>query len=292
MDKPIKIAMVANNLGLNGISTVIVNYCTHIDPNRFHIVLFVGEPVNPENKKKCLDAGAKFVLLPSKKKDPKAFFMALDRGLRGSNFDIFHVHGNGTVMSAELAVAKHNHIRHRIAHSHNTTSGHIKLHYLLRPVFDGLYTDAFACGEAAGHWLFQNKKFVVIPNGFDIEKFRFDTDIRSKVRRELGILDDEFVIGHIGGFNHQKNQKFLLNIFNGLARRNDKVRLLMVGQGSSFGEISQLVANSPFRDRIILYGESTHPEELYSAMDEFLSGWFVRWTSYTSVHVKAILEKA
>lgn len=270
MDKPIKIAMVANNLGLNGISTVIVNYCTHIDPNRFHIVLFAGEPVNPDNKKKCLDAGAEFVLLPSKKKDSRAFFRALDRGLKDRAFDIFHVHGNGTVMSAELAIAKHNHIRHRIAHSHNTTSDHIKLNYLLRPIFNSLYTDAFACGKAAGHWLFQDKNFTVIPNGFDIEKFKFDADVRSKVREKLGIQDDEFVIGHIGRVNHQKNQKFLLDIFNEIVSRNDKARLLIVGRGPDYEEISQLVENSPFNERIILYGESIHPEELYSAMDEFV----------------------
>lgn len=31
----IKVAMCANSLGINGISTVIMNYCTHLDRDKF-----------------------------------------------------------------------------------------------------------------------------------------------------------------------------------------------------------------------------------------------------------------
>ena len=270
MDKRIKIAMVANNLELNGISSVIVNYCTHIDKEKFDIAVLVGAPINPSNRKKCQDAGAEVIELPSKRTDSKAFYKALNVALKGRDIDIFHVHGNGTVMSAELAIAKHNHIKHRIAHSHNTTCGHLELHKILRPAFDYLVTDAFACGEDAGHWLFPNRSFVVIPNGFDIDKFIFDPEVRQDIRNELGIQDDELVLGHIGRINSQKNQKFLLQVFEQIAKENEKTRLLMVGIGPEYDEVKQMVSDSPYKDRITMYGESMHPEKMYSAIDEFV----------------------
>ena len=270
MDRRIKIAMVANNLELNGISSVIVNYCTHIDKEKFDIAVLVGAPINSSNRKKCLDAGAEVVELPSKRTDSKAFYKALNAALKGRDIDIFHVHGNGTVMSAELAIAKYNHIKHRIAHSHNTTCGHLELHKILRPAFDYLVTDAFACGEDAGNWLFPNRSFVVIPNGFDIDKFMFDPEVRQNIRNELGIQDDELVLGHIGRINAQKNQKFLLQVFEQIAKENEKTRLLMVGIGPEYDEVKQMVSDSPYKERITMYGESDHPEEMYSAMDEFV----------------------
>lgn len=65
----------------------------------------------------------------------------------------------------------------------------------------------FICGEEAGEWLYGKKnakKFIMLNNAIDSEQYRFNTEIRKKVRKALKIKDDQLVVGHIGRFNPQK----------------------------------------------------------------------------------------
>lgn len=54
---------------------------------------------------------------------------------------------------------------------------------------------------------FWEKDFLVLQNGFETIKYVFDNQKRDKLRHELK-LEDKSVIGHVGRFNDQKNQRF------------------------------------------------------------------------------------
>ena len=54
--------------------------------------------------------------------------------------------------------------------------------------------------------------FEFVPNGIDVDRFTFDENKRIEMRKMLGIRD-EYVIGHVGRFNLQKNHEYLLRIF-------------------------------------------------------------------------------
>lgn len=53
---------------------------------------------------------------------------------------------------------------------------------------------------------YDRAKFTVIPNGFDLDRFRPNADARRKIRTELGISEEAQVIGIFGRFDVQKNQ--------------------------------------------------------------------------------------
>ena len=55
---------------------------------------------------------------------------------------------------------------------------------------------------------------IIIKNGIDIEKYKFNKNIREKYRKELKIKDSEIVLGSVGRLCEQKNPLFLLKIFN------------------------------------------------------------------------------
>ena len=92
---------------------------------------------------------------------------------------------------------------------------------LLRPIFKTSYTHAFACGEEAGKWLFDKRKFEVINNGRDIEKFKYNQDVRKKLRKEYN-LENQIVLGHVGTFNYQKNHEYLIDVFSELIKNSEK----------------------------------------------------------------------
>lgn len=263
------IAICANSLHINGISSVIMNYCRNIDLSKFNISLLVGVPISDIYRNECQKIGITIFDLPERKKTPFKFFYSLNKVLFKNKFDIFHVHGNSTTITAELFLAWFNGIKIRIAHSHTTSCNHRMLNKLLLPAFKMLYTCGFSCGQSAGRWLFKNKPFKVIPNGFQTETFIFDPELRNKIRSETN-TEGKLILGHIGRFNDQKNHPFLLDVFNRFAVKREDAVLLLVGTGPNFDHIKDLINTHPYKDRILVYGDSTEPAAMYSAMDIFL----------------------
>lgn len=269
MDK-IKLAMLTNDLNMNGISNVVMSYCKELDNNKFDIYIIAGTPVNSIYKEDAEDNKITVQELPSRKQQSKCYYKALWKLLKKEKFDIVHVHGNSATMTVELFLAWLNGTRIRIAHSHNITCSNIKIHKLLYPFFSILYTDEFACSELAGKWLFHNKSFTVLPNGFHTEDFIFNQKDREELREKLHIKNTDFIIGHVGRFNYQKNHEFLLEVFEKVADIKPDSWLLLVGDGPDFNRINQLIQKHRYHNRIIVYGETNEVPKMYSAMDVFV----------------------
>ena len=132
-------------------------------------------------------------------------------------------------------------------------------------------TDLWACSKGAGEWLYgkNNNRVVIIKNAIDIERFAFNLAHRNKIRQQYKITD-EFVIGHSGRLSHQKNHKFLLQIFNEILKINSKSRLLLVGDGELREELINLANDLAIQEKIIFAGNKKNVNEYYSAMDVFV----------------------
>lgn len=110
----------------------------------------------------------------------------------------------------------------------------------------------------------------MIPNGFNINKFKFDKKIRKLMRAKLGIQNGIEVIGHIGRFNFQKNHNFILKIFESYLKINPNSILLLIGNGPDFDKVKVKIENSKLKNKIILYGETNNANQMYMAMDKFI----------------------
>lgn len=269
MESKTRILMIATNLGLNGISSVIMNYCRNIDLNKYDITIMAGNPIDDLYESECNKLGIHIIELPARKPTTKEYYKVMYKKILKNRFDIIHVHGNSSALTIELLFAWIKGIRIRIAHCHNSTCTNIRAHKILLPFFNFLCTQGLSCSSLAGKWLFKNNNYSIMPNGFEVDKFRFDISARKKIRNILGINENDFLIGHIGRFNGQKNQEFLLKVFEHVAKENRNAWIVFVGNGPDFNEFNRLVKNHPFKERIIIYGETTEVNELYSAMDLF-----------------------
>ncbi len=267
--KKIKIAMVVHNLTINGISNVIKNYSENINKDKFEITIIAGMPIANLYQKLYHNLKIELIALPNYQKNKFRYYINLFKNLKNKKFDIIHIHGNSINCLVELLLAYFVNIKSRIMHIHNSINSHPFLHKLLFPIFILICTDYFACGKLAGDWFYGKKKYKIIPNGFETEKFQFNNYNRNNLRKKLG-LSNKVVIGHVGRFNYQKNQEFLLNIFTEVASKNKNYYLLLVGNGPDYIKIKDLISNSPFKDRIILYGETENTSILYSAIDIFI----------------------
>lgn len=190
------------------------------------------------------------------------------------------VHSNINTLSIfPLFCAKIAKIPIRIAHSHSTTNkkewrkNFVKK--CLRPFSKIFATDYFACTEHAARYLFGNKQYeignvYIMNNAIDLKKFAYDKYIREKKRNELDIDKDTLVIGHVGRFVEQKNHTFLVDIFAELCKENNKILLLLIGQGPLVNEIKQKVNNIGIANNVRFLGQREDINQLYQVMDLFL----------------------
>lgn len=265
----IKIAMVTNHFGITGISTVILNYAKVLNHEKYDITVIAGEPIAEENRIICSKNGIKLIVLPSRRQETLRHYILLWNKLRKNKYDIVHVHGSSSIMAVELTIAILAGSKIRIAHSHNSFCNNMRLQKLLNPYFRKTYTKALSCGMLAGDWLFGAGKFEILPNGLYGENFIFDSHGRDRIRKDLHI-ENKYVIGHIGRFNKQKNQSYLLKVFEKIAEKRKDAVLILVGDGPDFEEIESLVDIHPYKDKIILYGVTKDLKAIYSAMDVFV----------------------
>lgn len=91
------------------------------------------------------------------------------------------------------------------------------------------------CSEAARRTHvalgYADKRFLVIPNGFDLGRFRPDEAARASVRSELGLPQEAPLIGLIARFDPQKNHAGFLAAAGMLHRQRPYAHFLLAGRG-------------------------------------------------------------
>jgi glycosyltransferase involved in cell wall biosynthesis len=105
---------------------------------------------------------------------------------------------------------------------------------------------------------FRPKRFELIANGIDTDRFRPDPQVRTEMRRSLGIPDDAVVVLHVARVDPMKDHATFLAAMAGLAQRMPSVAGVMVGAGT---EALALPCN------VRALGLRRDTERLYAAAD-------------------------
>lgn len=257
-----------------GIESYMMNYYRYFDRDKIQIDFVVhdagGYGYYDEEIK---GMRGRIFVLPQKSKHPLSYSRKLKRILIEGNYKIIHTHMDA--MGAwVLKVAKVCGIPVRIAHSHNTkhlTSNPIKLFFLeqARKNINKYATCRMACSEMAGKWLFGNQTFHVIRNAIDIDKFKFNKDVREQIRVKYNIGND-FLIGHVGRFDVQKNHSFLIDIFAKVHHVMPNCKLMLIGEGYLKDNILQKINELCLQDHVILTGTREDVNSFYNAFDLFV----------------------
>ena len=114
-------------------------------------------------------------------------------------------------------------------------------------------------------------RFRVIHNGVDTETFRPRTELRLRLRLEMGILPGRVVIGSVGRIVPIKDHRTLLRAGEALLRSGKDVHLLIVGSGPELPNLQAQVNASPeLAGRTLLLGSSDRVPDLLSCLDVFV----------------------
>lgn len=199
--------------------------------------------------------------------------------MKQGNYDAIHINGDYVSRVIECISAKIAGIKKIIIHSHNDGVGSNKKikvipHKILKKLFDYFATDYFACSTSAARWMFSkkifdNKKYTIINNGIDIEKFKFNEESRNKIRKVYR-LKDKFVIGYVGRLSYQKNPLFLIDVFQEYTKKDKNSILLIIGRGELEEDVKKKVEDLNLDNKVLFLGNISDVYNYYSAMDCFI----------------------
>lgn len=270
--KPIRVAQVVGKMVGGGVESVVMNYYRHIDRSKVQFDFLVDEDSTYVPEEEITALGGRVFRIPPYQ-HPIRYRRELICLMREQQWPIVHSNIN-TLSVFPLSAAKKVGVPIRIAHSHSTmgkgefAKNAMKL--MLRPFANVYPTVRFACSHYAGEWLFgKNADFTVIPNGIELDKFQFDPVIRQETRKELGIADDTFLIGHVGRFMPQKNQAFLVDVLADLLPKRSNTMLAFVGDGPDRPAVQQHAVELGIADYVLFLGQRSDVNRLYQAFDVF-----------------------
>lgn len=281
----IKVLHYIKHLESGGGETLIYNIYKRIDRSKIQFDFLVNQEKEEILNSKVRKLGGK--VIPLIKSEPHSAFLkiikcscALYKLLLNGGYSIIHIHcsnGQGLLFSYIARKAK---VPVRIVHIHNAdVDGNFKFlkrcfHKLCRVLFMDAPTGYIACSGKAASWLFskdiyENKKYLLLKNGIDIQRFMFDQQERKNVRKELG-WNRYTVIVNVGRMESEKNQSFLLDIFHEVVKQRKDFRLLIIGKGNKKKEILNKIGCYGLTDKVKLINYTGAVERYLWASDIFV----------------------
>lgn len=273
MNEPIRVLHVLQRMEAAGVQTLLMNLYRKIDRNKVQFDFLVHYTTPQFFDKEIEELGGKIYRF-SVREDYNflKYYINLNQFFKKhKEYKIVHGHMH-TLGGIYLHVAKKWGVPIRIAHSH-TNNTQYDFKRFIKIIMNHLYAmDAnilFACSDAAGKYMFGDKHFKVINNAIVTDNFAFSKEKRAAKRRELGI-ENKFIIGNVGRFEIQKNQHFVVEVFEKLNLICPDSVLLLVGTGSLLNSIQTIVKEKGLQNKILFLGNRRDVVELYQAMDVFL----------------------
>ena len=273
----ISVLIIAGKLYIGGAERICRDIGINADKQKFQIDYLVFENKVEAYEQELVDHGCRIWHIDPPNTGYFQFYRSLKRIIRDNQYDVVHSHtmfNSGMVLRA----AKRCGVPVRIAHSHSIRGENVRTpiqnayEKTMRRWILRYATHYVGCGQAAGEWLFGRRAFrdkgIVLLNGIETERFRYDPTKRAQIRRQ-NHWEDCFVIGHAGHMAPVKNQIFLIKLMPEILKRRPNARLVLLGDGEDRPMLEQAVRTLGLDTVVFMPGNVTNVNEFLSAMDVF-----------------------
>jgi len=203
----------------------------------------------------------------------------LYRLIKSGNYDIVHTHTGKAGILGRLAARMAGvpiiiHGLHGTMTSPNPVLDRI---YLFLDRFTGRFTDCFvSVGEDLKQRYIERgignpSKYRVIHSGMNLDSFYNAGDLPKeaiiKKRRELGVADDELVIGKVASLEPRKGHKYAISATKELIQHHTNIKLLFVGDGWYRPKLEEMVQQNNLEDSIVFTGYREDIAEVMATFD-------------------------
>lgn len=274
----IRVLQYIGSLKQGGSQAMIMNLYRGIDKDKIQFDFVIHDGVMTSMAEEAIRMGArvfscpKFSLLTLSKykKWWKEFFD------EHNEIKILHCHVRSPA-STVLKIAKKHGVT-SISHSHSASYGKSVNSIIKRFLARNIKNNAdyfMGCSLLAGEFLYgknicKSDRYFSVKNAIDSKKYVYNLQTAKEVREEFNYTDNDVVIGHVGRFSQPKNHIFLIDIFNEIHKKDDKYKLLLVGDGELRKGIEEKVEKLGLRDFVSFVGLRTDINRIFMGIDLFL----------------------
>lgn len=273
--KKINILYTIWGTSFGGAEKFVLNVVKCLNKDKYNIVIFSDSDKIGPLKKEYEKAGAKVIISKYHRfKHPIKFIRQIKSVVADEGINIIHANDDYNMIFS--LVVKSKAIRY-VAHSHSTkfffTKSKIATFFarIIIPAIIRNKADVLVgCSNEAGDKLFSRKKYMVIPNGIEMNNFIYSDKNRNCTRKKMKIKNDEKVILNIGRMDNAKNQTALIDIFANYHAMNDNSKLLIIGNGPERKNIENKVSKLGLTKSVSILEPQKDICDYYNAADVFV----------------------
>lgn len=273
-----RILVLINTLSVGGAETFVMKVFRATDPNKYVYDFLINDQAEAVYEKEVLQLGGKVYHGYFKVEHPFKNLWAIYKTVRQGGYKKVFVFSQHPIVFLNLLVATLGGAKVRVVRSTNSACGgkaSTILASVCRPLMNSLVTKAVAPSKEAAEWLFGRRKVkkgkvAILKNGLDLKEYYYSEELCTKVKQELGYGKDDFVVGHVGRFNQQKNHLFLIDTFAAIYKKYPKAKLMLLGKGETMPEVKKRVEDYGLTDCVAFMGVRSDVSRCLHAMDVFV----------------------
>lgn len=297
--KKLKVLHVLGGLWCGGTETFIMNMYRSIDREKIQFDFLIHEGSKAHYDDEVLSLGGRIFRIPDRTEvGTIKYISSLLRMLLKIKPDVIHAHAmfNAGVVMLTAFVAR---VKKRVCHSHSSDDQYglslsRRVFRLIMRVCIYLFsTDFAACSDTAAEYLFGSKNFKngkvnIINNGIDINKYLIVTrDETNKIRKELGISENDYVIGFLSRLVEVKNPLFIIKLFERIREINKDTIIVIVGDGPLKLVIEKELKMRRLTEYVRLTGNRSDVPILMGAFDIFVLPSFFEGLPFVAIEAQA-----
>lgn len=287
-----RLLCIVGKMDAGGSETFLMKIYRTLDKEKFQMDFCVTSSDKGFYDEEIRNLGGKIYYSTPKSKGLIKSFKSIYNIVKNNKYQYVMRSSQNSMSSLELFAAKLAGAKVRVFRSTNskTMKGGYEniLHTMFKPLVKSVANVKIAPSKPAAKFMFGNTKNVLLlNNGIPLENFIYDEDYNKKMRKELKIDYDTFVVGHIGRFNSQKNHKRIINIFNEILKKKPNSKLVLVGKGELEEEIKSQVELLGIQEKVVFLGVRSDINKLLSLFDLFLFPSFYEGMPNTVIEAQA-----
>ena len=264
----------------------------HIDASRYEVFVVALQGRNDSGNELTVESkDVSFRKIPDRGKFDLQCLRTLAKCIRQHDIQIVSCHGyKADVYGFLLKYLFRLPIRLlTIAHGWIPSGVKMRFYYFIDKCvmrgFDKVVLVSGAQWRELGRFGMCREKVTIIPNAVHPKLLDVSVD-RSAARGALGVEEDEVVIGGVGRFSKEKAFATTITAVDELATQGHDVTLLLCGDGPERVALEQMVER--IGGRVIFTGFRSDVEQVYSALDLFLSTSVTEGLPNTLLEAQAI----
>lgn len=284
--RPIKVVRIIDRLNIGGPAKHVTWLTAGLNPTEFDSTLITGTVPEGEGDMNYFarDAGLEPIVIPEMSReigprDLKVVWKVYKQLLRLKP-DIVHTHKAKAGAVGRTAVLLYN-LSNKKCRTVHTFHGHVFHSYypprkskifvqiertLARIATDRIITISNEQKREITEVfrIVQPANVAVIPLGLDLNEI---STARGRLRRDLGLSEDVFLLGIVGRLCEVKNHHLLLDSASRMAISPEHFRVVIIGDGELRSELERKTRSLGIQDRVIFTGFRKDATELYADLD-------------------------